>query len=139
MHRKILLTAAAPLAALAIAAPVYASGQISNVFNNHPPTGWTPPTLSTSCQRGAVTINFGATTKTVKTGTIEAFAITDAELKCVTMHLVKVGKCAEQPIPPITENADHGMGKPGDWSGLDQWRTADLRLRACVVRSLGVN
>lgn len=135
-HRKLIAALAATLSLTIPTAAQSATSPVTpDVFGNG---GGDPAPLTATCQRLPVHIPFGRTWLVAKPGVISAMTIVDTELKCVTFHLIRVGKCWQQPIPTVTSRFDHGPAKPGDWSGVDQLQQYLVTVRSCTLAATGV-
>lgn len=101
-----------------------------------------PPAFSASCRRLPMYLTPAGTTwdgraPNGKEFTSAGFSVLQAAIKCDNRRINRVIHCWHQPVPPVVGRFDHGAGRPGDWSGVDQLDSYIAAVRACTLAVTG--
>lgn len=65
----------------------------------------------------------------------EAINLLGQQVKCLVRRRTKMAECvaALGDVPAVVGKFDHGEGKPGDWSGVDDLQAYLVGLRGCAL------
>jgi hypothetical protein len=135
MFRNLRTVLMSAIVAMVVAAGTAAAGTthiVPNIFG----AGGAPPDLDANCKRAVVNLGTGSSwAHGGRHFTVQAFNLVGNQVYCLIRRKAKSDLCIKQlgPVPTVVGRFDHGAGKPGDWSGVDDLRDYVAAFQACVT------